>query len=270
MFDKFFHKTLGFPYKLSKPVDEGSGPVLVFLHGIASSHHVWDPAIVSLSKKYRCISFDLLGFGSSPRPKWPQYSASDHIRAIHRSLVSLPVESPVILIGHSMGSILAVAYAEKYPKDVSHLILCSLPIYTSQISTGKKHRSIDGLYEAIYKRMIANKQLTLYEAGVIKRLMKYSEEFEANDANWHSTSGSLENTILSQSTMEHADKLVQPISLIVGRADMLVIKKNIEAFAHKAKNASVTYINAAHNMNQAYADQISKQVQAITENKPTL
>lgn len=163
-----------------------------------------------------------------------------------------------------MGSILAVAYAEMYPNEVASLVLCSLPIYTSQPSSGKPHRSIDAIYSAIYRRMIANKQLTLYEAAVIKRLMKYSEEFEASEANWRSTSGSLENTILSQTTLDVADKLTQPISIIVGRADLLVIKRNIEAFAAKAKNAKIVHINATHNINGAFINQIINEVNTFS------
>jgi pimeloyl-ACP methyl ester carboxylesterase len=264
MLDKLLHKTFGLPYRLSKPVDEGDGPVVVFLHGLASSHHVWNSVIPRVSKTNRCISFDLLGFGGSPRPDWPAYSVTDHIRAIHRSISALSLNSPIILVGHSMGSILAVAYAETYPKEVASLVLCSLPIYTSQVSSGESHRSIDAIYSAIYRRMIVNKKLTLYEAAVIKRLMKYSEEFEASEANWRSTSGSLENTILSQTTLDVADKLTQPICIIVGRADLLVIKRNIETFATRAKNAKIVYINATHNINGAFINQIVSEINTLS------
>ena len=48
--------------------DVGEGPVVVLVHGIASSSATFERVIPMLSDRHRCISLDLLGFGGSPAP----------------------------------------------------------------------------------------------------------------------------------------------------------------------------------------------------------
>jgi pimeloyl-ACP methyl ester carboxylesterase len=68
--DYFWHKILKQPYKLNKVIDTGSGDnLIVLVHGLASKSQIWLPLVEIMDKnKYRIISYDLLGFGSSPKP----------------------------------------------------------------------------------------------------------------------------------------------------------------------------------------------------------
>ena len=262
MIDRFIHKTLGLPYRLKKQIDEGSGQAVIFLHGVASSHHNWDAVIPHLKGVCRAVSFDLLGFGESPKPDWASYTVDDHVKSLRRSITALSLDEPCVLVGHSMGGIIAVAYAAKYPADVSSLILCGLPIYTTQEHKGRLGLSLDRVYERIYQRIIANKSLSLHEAAIIKKFMKYSQEFEANETTWHGTAHSLQNTILAQKTLEHASTLKLPIDLISGKADPLVIKNHLSAFSKQAPQSKMIYINAAHTLNANYVAAIVSSIKS--------
>jgi pimeloyl-ACP methyl ester carboxylesterase len=75
---------------------------------------------------------DLLGFGRSPKPDG-SYTIGDHLAALRRTMIHLWVgDQPFVIVGHSLGSILAVEYASRYPAEIAGLVLLSLPCYQSK------------------------------------------------------------------------------------------------------------------------------------------
>jgi pimeloyl-ACP methyl ester carboxylesterase len=104
----------------------GQGAPLLLLHGLASSSRYWQPHFATLGQSYRVIAPDLLGFGRSPKPFDGAYSVEQHITALCAA-VEPRFKRPVTLIGHSMGSLLALHLAVSRPDLVERLILVSLP-----------------------------------------------------------------------------------------------------------------------------------------------
>jgi pimeloyl-ACP methyl ester carboxylesterase len=68
---------------------------------------------------------DPLGFGDSPKP-WTRYTIDRHVEALHEVLASY---GSFTLVGHSMGTLLSVAYAARHPEQVERLVLLSLPYF---------------------------------------------------------------------------------------------------------------------------------------------
>lgn len=90
---------------------DGSGPLLVALHGITENRFFWDA--VPLSRHYRVLRVDLRGHGESPRTdNYLLENVVDDVHALVRSVA--PDEIPWI-VGHSMGGVVASAYAARYP-----------------------------------------------------------------------------------------------------------------------------------------------------------
>ena len=87
--------------------DVGEGPVIVLLHGIASSAATFKSVVPHLEEHHRCISIELLGFGESPAPPDATYTIEEHVAAIKATIDSLRLEAPFILVGHSLGSLLS-------------------------------------------------------------------------------------------------------------------------------------------------------------------
>jgi len=100
--------------------DEGSGQAIVFLHGFSFDHRQWEPQMEALADSYRCISYDLRGFGRSAPPD----SRYDHVLDLHALLDALELESPV-LVGLSLGANIAMAFSARYPKVASKMVLVS-------------------------------------------------------------------------------------------------------------------------------------------------
>lgn len=84
---------------------EGSGPTVVFLHGFPTSSHDWAGVIAHLRDRYRCVTFDYLGYGASDKPRDADYSAllqTDRALAV---LAALGIADGDI-VAHDLGGIL--------------------------------------------------------------------------------------------------------------------------------------------------------------------
>lgn len=103
---------------------------VIFLHGLTGSRRQWDDAYRSLSDDYSSYFVDLLGFGYSVKPK-ADYTLDHHVDALHEFIEREVKEEQIVLVGHSLGAIVALGYAVRYPDAVSKIILLALPYYTS-------------------------------------------------------------------------------------------------------------------------------------------
>ena len=102
--------------------------VVVFLPGLGATTRYWGDRVRPLATTHRVVLVDLLGFGESPKP-WCKYSVDRHVQALADVLAHRP---PFRLVGHSLGAVLALAYAARYPNQVSDLVLFSLPNFRSE------------------------------------------------------------------------------------------------------------------------------------------
>jgi pimeloyl-ACP methyl ester carboxylesterase len=100
----------------------GSGPPLVFVHGLTFDRSTWQPIVERLVSRFRCVSVDLPGHGESDGPPRPLDEVGD---AISRLLAELGIERPVV-IGHSLGSALAGMYAANHA--VSGVVVVDQPL----------------------------------------------------------------------------------------------------------------------------------------------
>jgi pimeloyl-ACP methyl ester carboxylesterase len=107
-------------------VERGTGTPLVLLHGNGSMVQDFQSSgLIDLAaKKYRVIAFDRPGFGHSDRPRSTVWTPEAQAVLIGAALKQIGV-SRAIVLGHSWGTLVAVALALKYPRDVQALILAS-------------------------------------------------------------------------------------------------------------------------------------------------
>jgi pimeloyl-ACP methyl ester carboxylesterase len=107
----------------------GNGQTVVLLHGVAGSKSIWDVVKPKLDKRYEVVAFDLLGYGYSPKPKSAEYTIEEHLTCIRNTLLAHDIKPPYYLVGLSMGSILALEYAKRWPDEVTKLVGIGLPFY---------------------------------------------------------------------------------------------------------------------------------------------
>jgi pimeloyl-ACP methyl ester carboxylesterase len=106
--------------------DRGAGSPVVLIHGNAVSGDDWNTSGVAerLLRSHRVIIFDRPGFGYSARPRGQLWTAAQQAALLHQALRQLGVERPVI-VGHSWGTLVALALAEHHQADVAGLVLLS-------------------------------------------------------------------------------------------------------------------------------------------------
>jgi pimeloyl-ACP methyl ester carboxylesterase len=103
---------------------------IVFLPEFLGSRGAWNSDFDALSSQFQLIFIDTLGFGGSPKPEIA-YSLTDHLSAIRQTLLSHNIQK-AHFVGHSMGSLLALAYACPFPASVAKVALLSLGVYRSE------------------------------------------------------------------------------------------------------------------------------------------
>ena len=119
-------------------VDVGQGLPLVFVHGFPLSRGTWQSQVDALRSSNRVIAPDLRGFGESDSGSGPiamtQYAADVHALLQHCGT------GPVVLIGHSMGGYVALAFARQFPGMLQGLVLVGTKAGpdTAEVAAGRR------------------------------------------------------------------------------------------------------------------------------------
>ncbi len=102
-------------------IDEGTGVPLLFVHGFPLSRGAWQKQVDAFASSHHVIAPDLTGFGESPGKPGPATMAQ-FAADLHTLLQQLET-GPVVLIGHSMGGYVALAFARQFPEMLRGLVL---------------------------------------------------------------------------------------------------------------------------------------------------
>jgi pimeloyl-ACP methyl ester carboxylesterase len=111
-------------------VIKGAGRPVVLIHGNPGSCQDWARLYTPISSRYQAIAFDRPGHGHSDRPNHRDITVEVQAHMLHTALRELQIERP-ILVGHSWGGALALAYVLEFPNDVSGLVLLAPAVYES-------------------------------------------------------------------------------------------------------------------------------------------
>lgn len=101
--------------------DQGKGTTIVLLHGFLENQTMWNAFVPEFAKKHRVITIDLLGHGQTESLGYV-HSMEDQADMVHSVLHDLKIRKAV-LVGHSMGGYVALAFAELYPDAMKGLVL---------------------------------------------------------------------------------------------------------------------------------------------------
>jgi haloalkane dehalogenase len=103
-------------------VDEGSGEVILFVHGTPEWSFGFRDLIKELSKNYRCIAVDHLGFGLSNKPEKGNYTCKAHAQRLEKFIQQLGLEN-INLVANDFGGGFALNYSIHHPENVNHIFL---------------------------------------------------------------------------------------------------------------------------------------------------
>jgi pimeloyl-ACP methyl ester carboxylesterase len=104
----------------------GKGPAVVMLHGFGDTGDMWAPLAADLAKDHTVVVPDLRGLGLSSIPDggYDKRTQAGDIRGV---LAALGIEHAVV-IGHDIGTMVAFAYASRYPQLTDRLVVMDAPV----------------------------------------------------------------------------------------------------------------------------------------------
>lgn len=102
-------------------VDEGSGEVLLMLHGNPTWSFLYRHLIRGLKDRYRCVAMDLLGYGPSDKPSDGDYTMHAHIRRLAAFVEQLDLKG-ITLLCQDWGGIIGLSYAARNKQRFRRLV----------------------------------------------------------------------------------------------------------------------------------------------------
>lgn len=101
--------------------DQGKGAAVVLLHGFLENKTMWNKYVEVLAKNHRVVTIDLLGHGETECLGYV-HAMEDQADMVYAVLIFLRLRK-VVLVGHSMGGYVGLAFAELYPDHVKGIFL---------------------------------------------------------------------------------------------------------------------------------------------------
>ncbi|MBZ7723738.1 alpha/beta hydrolase [Klebsiella oxytoca] len=121
--------------------EQGSGTSLTLLHGISSGAASWHKQMALPG--YRVLAWDMPGYGESPMLATARADAGAYADALARMLDRAGVQKTV-LVGHSLGALVAAAFAARYPQRVRYLVLADVAQGYGQAEAAQREKIWQG------------------------------------------------------------------------------------------------------------------------------
>jgi pimeloyl-ACP methyl ester carboxylesterase len=265
MFAKLKYQVLNLTPRLHVYYDnKPSNPsaTVLFLHGLAADSRTFDGVLEDISndkqfRSIRAVALDLLGFGQSPSQDFLKYTLDAHLAAIDRAVQRLKITSPLFIVGHSMGGILAVKYAENH--DITGLVLAAPPF----LLPDEQQSLADRLHKQAFTKIEQNHaSKSLQTAG---KFIEKSTSFVNDYAHSKAFTASMKNIVIRGDGWAAAGKLKLPIRIIRGKFDSLTLKSNSLTLAKTHPNIRFIEVLSGHTIKDPMRAEIVKQ---LAELKP--
>ncbi|RSK50283.1 alpha/beta fold hydrolase [Hymenobacter rigui] len=211
----------------------GNGRTVLLLHGKNFFGAYWRETIRALSAKgFRVVVPDQVGFGKSDKPAL-HYSFHQLARNTHRLLDTLGVRQAVV-VGHSMGGMLATRFALLYPQQTAQLVLEN-PIGLEDYRVGVPFQSVDEAAatelkstEASIRKYHATYYPHGYSAAHDEWLLPLAAQTRHPDFPQVARANALTfDMIYQQPVCYEFSRLTVPTLLIIGQDDRTVVGKGL-------------------------------------------
>lgn len=237
-----------YSYFKAQSTDSPSATPLVLVHGFGASIEHWRNNIPVLGSQHSVYALDLLGFGASRKVR-TNYTIDLWVEQLHDWWKTI-IQQPVILIGNSIGSLVCMSAAAKYPDMAKGLVMLSLP----DVSLRQKIAPLQSMVttvESIFASPLLIKTLLkiLRRPSIINRLATFAYEDktaindelvqilsnpaydEGADLTFYHLFQGVRKPGYALSASEVLPQLQLPILLIWGRCDRVVPPKLASQYA---------------------------------------
>ena len=221
-------------------LDEGSGPVLLMLHGWGSSLRSYEQLIPLLSKHFRVIFPELPGFGESEEPH-ESWEVSDYVEFVKDFVSKFRIQNSsasadkINVYAHSFGARIAIKWLAGGDERVEKLIMCGAAGIKENLSTRQK--SAQGL----------SKFKSLVPSFLAKPLRKVLYKF-AGSSDYDKASPIMKETlqkVVDENLSPLLSKIKVPTLLVWGKHDTYTPLHQGELMHEQIKNSKLVVIETA-------------------------
>jgi abhydrolase domain-containing protein 6 len=216
---------------------------IVLVHGLGTSSSTWVKMLPHLSVSHRIVALDLPGFGFSTADSARGFcTLSEHVGALSE-LITGVTETPIILVGQSLGGWICCRYAVQFPERVRHLVLIDTAgVYYPGVenlrdlftltTVSDTHRLLNALWYRYpwYFKPFAG---SIYRELGVRRMNELVTSIEANDF-----------------LGEELSRLAMPVSIIWGKQDGVTSPKSVDVLKKFIPHSTLHLIEACGHVPQ--------------------
>ncbi len=233
-------KTLLYKNTKISYTDSGEGTAIVLLHGFLENKKMWQEYITFFSENYRVITMDLLGHGESDCLGYV-HSMEENANVVHEVLEHLHIQKAII-VGHSMGGYVGLAFAELYPKEIQKLVLLNS---TSKEDSAEKKLNRTRAIKAVkqnYVTFVSMSISNLFSENNRIRLTKEIEKVkdQALKTPLQGIVASLEGMKIRKDRESLLKQNLFPVLLILGKKDPVL---NYDESISQIKNTTAELVS---------------------------
>lgn len=260
MLAKLLYKTLHIPNLMNIDIHTPKKyrATIIFLHGIGVSKRMWRRIERDFRDDCQIIKVDLLGFGDSAAQEWLNYSLEDQAKSLFLTLfknnkfISL---KPVIVVGHSLGSLIATEFVARYGMFVNKLVLVSPPIYL-------RHKNLqEQILTKSYTSVLNNDQLLAVALKIGQTFFGYTSNM--SEKSRLAFSKSLRTAIIKQNTFTKLTKIKIDTYIIYGIFDPFLVPDTLKILPAINPRISLETSIAMHSLRRNLTNKIINRLNSL-------
>lgn len=222
--------------------DTGKGRVVVLLHGFLGSHQIWEQTTAQLSKSYRVIAIDLPGHGNTDC--FGYVHTMDLIAKCVKAVMDSLRLKKYVIIGHSMGGYVGLAYADLFPDNLKGLCLFHSSAYAdSEVKKRDRTRSIKVVKanHKIYTTEVIKNLFATKNSKYLKTEIAFAQKI-ASKVSKRSIVAALEGMKDRPNRDLVLGMVHYPVMMVIGELDNVLPKDQLLEQSQLIKNKHLLYL----------------------------
>jgi pimeloyl-ACP methyl ester carboxylesterase len=201
---------------------DARNPVVLMLHGLGSSSAGYRAQFAGLSRELYVIAWNAPGFGGSSPIPGQNAGIDDYADALEAFLRALKVKQLSVLVGSSWGSVVALAFARRYPAQVGSLVLSAPNVARGRVVGEARDAELDAWLRTadtsipVSRAEIADRLLASHAPTVVRRHVERLREAMTTDG-WRQAIRSL----FTVYTPDIISEVRCPVAILSGSLDQV-------------------------------------------------
>ncbi|MFS0575798.1 alpha/beta hydrolase [Sporosarcina sp. 179-K 3D1 HS] len=227
---------------------EGNGHPLIILHGLGNNSQSWKNQLASLNDTFTVIAWDAPGYGESSDPK-DEFQHFSQFADVLKEFVDALGYKSVYLLGHSMGSAIAIDFTSRFPEMVDKLIIADPTRGAAALSEEENQKKLQNRLDSINNldpsELARQRARNLLSSNASTEVIQEAERImsQVRPPGYRSVSYSLSNL----NNLDLLPSISVPTLVICGEEDKVTPVSEAEVFHRLIEGSRLEIIpNAGH------------------------